>query len=152
MLGFYFGHCNILITYKYQTKTNHTIKRYPNLIPSQINWIDIIIRTREVHIVLFTFITVGDAGCSRILYTCGSITIYHLKIYCQMSSFNKRISQMRGPLAACRDLARDQNKPLKVPYVFEHKIWYIVIHAPYIRVVHCHISNISQRISRNQIC
>ena len=34
---------------------------------------------------------------------------------------NKQVSQMRAPLAACREPAGDQNRPVKMPYVFEHK-------------------------------
>ena len=37
-------------------------------------------------------------------------------------SYNKQISQMRAPLVACREPEGDQNRQLKVPYVFEHKM------------------------------
>ena len=47
--------------------------------------------------------------------------------------------------AACRELAVDYNTLLEVMYVFEHKMIYISIHAPYTRiVVFWHISNIPQ--------
>ena len=38
---------------------------------------------------------------------------------------------MRAPLAARREPAGDQNNPQEVLYVFEHKIKYILIHAPH---------------------
>ena len=48
---------------------------------------------------------------------------------------NKRISQMQVLLAACRELARGCNRLSEVLYVFEHKTWYIFIHAPYTHIV-----------------
>ena len=38
---------------------------------------------------------------------------------------------MQVLLAACRELAGDQNRLPKVLYVFYHKTWCILIHAPY---------------------
>ena len=42
---------------------------------------------------------------------------------------------MRVPLSACRDLARGYNRLPIVLYVFEQKMQYILIHAPYTRIV-----------------
>ena len=50
---------------------------------------------------------------------------------------NKQASQMRVLLAACHEPAGDQNRPLKVWYVFENNMSYVLIHAPYTRI--CHI-------------
>ena len=56
-------------------------------------------------------------------------------------------------LATCRELAVDYNIYVEVLCVFEHNTSYILIHAPYTRiVVFCHISNIPLTTSYNQIC
>ena len=56
---------------------------------------------------------------------------------------------MRALQAARHQSARDQNRPPKVLYVFEHKTQYILIHAPHIRTVaFWHISNIPQGFHR----
>ena len=47
---------------------------------------------------------------------------------------DRRVSQMRALLIACRELAVDYNTLRQVFYVFEHKTWYIPIHAPYSRI------------------
>ena len=39
----------------------------------------------------------------------------------KLIQYNKQVSQMRAPLAACREPAGDHNIPLKIPYDFEHK-------------------------------
>ena len=58
------------------------------------------------------------------------------------------VSQMQVPLTACREIALDYNTLPKLLYVFEHKTWYVLIHAPYTRiVVFWHISNIPPMIS-----
>ena len=55
---------------------------------------------------------------------------------------------MQAFLAACRELAGDCNKLREVLYVLEHKMWYVLIHAPYTHiVVFLHISNTPPRIS-----
>ena len=52
---------------------------------------------------------------------------------------------MRVPLVTHRELAADQNRKLKVLYVFEHKMYCILIQAPYTRIVIVwHINNIPQ--------
>ena len=43
---------------------------------------------------------------------------------------NRRVSQMRALLVACRELAVDYSTLREVLYVFEHKTWYSLIHAP----------------------
>ena len=54
---------------------------------------------------------------------------------------------MQAPLVACRELALDYNTLPKLLYVFEHKTWNVLIHAPYTRiVVFLHISNIPPMI------
>ena len=45
------------------------------------------------------------------------------------------ISQMRAPLAACRDPAGKLWQLCNVLYVFEHKTQSLLIHAPYTRIV-----------------
>ena len=42
---------------------------------------------------------------------------------------------MQALLATCHELAVDYNILPKVLYVFEHKTWYILIHAPYTHIV-----------------
>ena len=60
---------------------------------------------------------------------------------------NIRVSQMRVPLACCREPAGSYNRMSYVLYVFEHKTQYLLIHAPYNRiVVFWHISNMSPYI------
>ena len=55
---------------------------------------------------------------------------------------------MRAPLAARREPAGIQNRPPNVLYVYEHKTWHILIHAPYTRIVaFWHIGDISPMIS-----
>ena len=50
---------------------------------------------------------------------------------------------MRAPLAACRKSAGKLWQLCKVLYVFEHKTQYLLIHAPYTRiVVFWHIGNV----------
>ena len=44
--------------------------------------------------------------------------------------FNRRVSQIRAPLAAFREPAGRHNRLLDVLYVFKHKPQYILIHAP----------------------
>ena len=49
------------------------------------------------------------------------------------------------PLSAHHELAKDQNRPLKVLYALEHKTWYILIHPPHNHTVAIwYISNIPQ--------
>ena len=60
---------------------------------------------------------------------------------------------MLAPLAACREPAGKLWQLFKVLYVFEHETQYVLIHAPYTRiVVYWHISNISPMILKRQIC
>ena len=55
---------------------------------------------------------------------------------------------MQAPLAACRKPAGELWQLCKVLYVFEHKIQYVLIHAPFTHiVVFWHIGNVSQMIS-----
>ena len=55
---------------------------------------------------------------------------------------------MRAALGACREPALDYNTLPKLLYVFEHKTFYILLHAPYTHiVVFWHISNIPPMIS-----
>ena len=44
-------------------------------------------------------------------------------------------SAQMSNLAACRELEGDYNKFLEVLYVFYHKIWYVLIHTRYARIV-----------------
>ena len=54
---------------------------------------------------------------------------------------------MRAPLSACHEPAGKLWQLYKVSYVLEHKMQYILIHAPYTRIaVFWHISNIPQMI------
>ena len=53
------------------------------------------------------------------------------------------VSQMRAPLAACHEPAGKLWLLFRVLYVFEHKTQYILIHAPFTRiVVFWHIGNV----------
>ena len=59
---------------------------------------------------------------------------------------------MHVPLAACREPTRKLWQLSNVLYVFEHKTQYLLIHAPYTRiVVFWHISNIPLMNSKGQI-
>ena len=62
-------------------------------------------------------------------------------------------SQRYGrPQAACREPAGSYDKTTRTAICFEHKTQYILIHAPYTRiVVFWHISNIPPMISQSQI-
>ena len=61
---------------------------------------------------------------------------------------NKLVSQMRAPLAACREPAGKLWQLCKVLYVFEHKAQYLLIHAPINRnVIFWHIGNVPPMIS-----
>ena len=58
-------------------------------------------------------------------------------------SHNRFVSQMRAPLAACREPAGEPWQLCRALYVFEHKTQYLLIHAPFTRiVVFWHISNV----------
>ena len=55
---------------------------------------------------------------------------------------------MRATLAACREPAGKLWQLCKVLYVFEHKTQYLLIHAPFTRiVVFWHIGNVPPMIS-----
>ena len=56
------------------------------------------------------------------------------------------------PQAACREPAGSYDKTTRTAICFEHKTQYLLIHAPYTRiVVFWHISNIPPMISQSQI-
>ena len=56
---------------------------------------------------------------------------------------NRLVSQMRAPLAVCREPAGKLWQLWNVLYVFEHKRKYLLIHAPFTRiVVFWHIGNV----------
>ena len=66
---------------------------------------------------------------------------------------NRLVSQMRSPLAACRKPAGKFWRLCKMLYVFEHKTQYLLLHAPFTRiVVFWHIGNVPPMISWSQIC
>ena len=66
---------------------------------------------------------------------------------------NKPVSHMLVPLVAWRELALDYNTLPKMLYIFEHKTYYVLIHAPYAHIVaFWHISNITPMISWSKIC
>ena len=50
-------------------------------------------------------------------------------------NMNRLVSQMRAPLAGCREPAGKLWQLWKVLYVFEHKTQYLLIHAPFTRIV-----------------
>ena len=55
---------------------------------------------------------------------------------------------MQAPLAACLEPAGKLWQLCKVLYVFEHKAQYLLIHAPFTRiVVFWHIGNVPPMIS-----
>ena len=49
--------------------------------------------------------------------------------------FNRRVSQMRAPLAACHEPMGGNNRLSYVLYAFEHKTLNLLIHAPYVRIL-----------------
>ena len=60
---------------------------------------------------------------------------------------NRLISQMRAPLAACRKPVWKLWQLSKVLNVFEYKTLYILIHAPFTRiVVFWHVGNVPPMI------
>ena len=64
------------------------------------------------------------------------------------SSGNKRVSEMRAPIAARREPVGAQNRLLNMLYVFEHKTKYILIHVAHTHTVaFWKISKIPPRIS-----
>ena len=66
---------------------------------------------------------------------------------------NRLVSKMQVPLEACCEPAGKFWQLWKELYVFEHKMQYLLIHAPYTRIViFWHISNIPPVISKSQIC
>ena len=71
---------------------------------------------------------------------------------CTITAHNRLVSQMRAQLAACREAAGKLWQLCKALYVFEHKTQYLLIHAPFTRiVVFSHISNVPPMISLSQI-
>ena len=65
---------------------------------------------------------------------------------------NRLVSQMQVPLAASPEPAGKLWQLCKVLYVFEHKMQYLLIHAPFTHiVVFWHNSNVPQWF-RSQIC
>ena len=48
---------------------------------------------------------------------------------------DRLVSQMQAPLVACREPAGKLWQLCKVLYVFEHKTHYLLIHAPFTRIV-----------------
>ena len=66
---------------------------------------------------------------------------WHIQ-WCHYNTSNRLVSQMQVPLAACRQPAGKLWQLCKVLYVFEHKMRYLLIHAPFTPiVVFWHISN-----------
>ena len=67
--------------------------------------------------------------------------------------YNKRVSDMWAPLAACREPAGVQNRQQSVLYVFECRSKNILIHAPNTRIVaFWHINIIPPMVLYSQIC
>ena len=74
---------------------------------------------------------------------------YLQRIYVMCDS-NRLVSQMRAPLAACREPAGKLWQLCKVVYDFEHNAQYFLIHAPFSRiVVFWHIGNVPQMLREN---
>ena len=55
--------------------------------------------------------------------------------YVKWTNANGPVSQMRASLPACRELALFYDTLPKLLYVFKHKTWHVLIHAPYTRIV-----------------
>ena len=97
--------------------------------------------------------------CSFQLYNAASAPPLELCFYTASVAWNeragqlaRRVSQMRSPLAACREPTGNYNRQLDVLYVFEHSPQYILIHAPYTHIaVFRHISNMPLQISWSQL-
>ena len=69
-----------------------------------------------------------------------------------VNSNNRWVSQIWELLVACCEIVVDCNRLPEVLYVFEHKTWYISMHAPYTHIViFGHISNIPQEFCRVKI-
>ena len=65
------------------------------------------------------------------------------KLSQQTHQHNRPVSQMQGPLAACLEPAGNLWQLCQMLYVFTHKTQYLLIHAPFTRiVVFWHIGNI----------
>ena len=81
------------------------------------------------------------------------LNIYETRRVEYLWNHNRLVSQMRTPLAACCEPAGKLQQLCKVLYVFEHKTQYLLIHAPYARILaFWHISHIPPMISKSQIC
>ena len=88
------------------------------------------------------------------VYMCVKISVWasvQITGYICISSgnhINRLVSQMRAPLAACREPAGKLWQLCEVLYVFEHKTQYLLIRAPFTRiVVFWHIGNVPPMIS-----
>ena len=81
--------------------------------------------------------------------------LWVLQHYLASSKASKLIDQSHRygrHQAACREPAGSYDKTTRTAICFEHKTQYLLIHAPYTRiVVFWHISNISPMISQSQI-
>ena len=75
----------------------------------------------------------------------GVMALGHMDLYLQLRGpLHRQVSQIRAPLVACREPVGSYNRLSYVLYVFEHKMQYILIHAPYTHIVtFWHISNMS---------
>ena len=73
-------------------------------------------------------------------------------VSCQHDSSNRPVSQMRAPSGGLSRTSRKLWQDYSSCYIFEHKTQYLLIRAPYTRiVVFWHISNIPPMISQSQI-
>ena len=101
------------------------------------------------ELVYFYVYLYGDLLLFMGLYDVFMYVYVHTFVYL----FNKRVSQMRAPLATRHEPAGIQIGPPNGFYIFEQKTKYIVIHIPHIRTVaFWHIGIIPPMISWSQIC
>ena len=89
----------------------------------------------QLHILCFGL-------CDCLSLQCFVPWIKHVFPVCRL---NRLISQMQAPLAVCREPATKFWQLSKVMYVFENKAQYLLIRAPFARiVVFWHIGNAPQ--------
>ena len=72
---------------------------------------------------------------SKLLQLLMSWRYWYNHVWLFNTEFNRRVSQMRAPIADCREPAGSYNRQPEVLDVFEHKTQYPLIYAPYTHIV-----------------
>ena len=95
-----------------------------------------------------TFTKVGSYSNGRCGYYCEFLKITSPSMACAIDQSHR----YGCPQAACREPAGSYDKTTRSAICFEHKTQYLLIRAPYTRiVVFWHINNIPPMISQSQI-